>query len=132
MCTIKDFEWLVMTPDLRENLVAELEQWHAQYLPVSGTVLDLGAGCGETALFYLNHGATQVICIEGDPRASSCLKQNFGNDSRVTIVPHYVSSIKVDIEGWEKGMVVEVHGKLKWKKIADISRQENVTLWKLE
>ena len=121
-----------MTPDLRENLATELNQWHTQYLPVSGTVLDLGAGCGETALFYLNHGATHVVCIEGDLRASSFLRQNFGNDSRVTIVPRYVSSIKVDIEGWEKGMVVEVHGKLKWRKIAEISRQDNVTLWKLE
>jgi hypothetical protein len=131
MCNIEDFAQLAMTPDLRENLQYELNMWHKHYLPVTGIVLDIGAGCGETALFYLNHGATHVVCVEGDPRAVECLRQNFGGDNRVTIVPRYISVIKSDIEGWEKGMVLEIHGNLKWKKLADIDRESHVELWKL-
>jgi predicted RNA methylase len=32
------------------------------------TVLDVGAGCGETAAFYFEKGAKKVICVESDPR----------------------------------------------------------------
>jgi len=87
-------------------LKAELPYWHVAYLPVKGTVLDVGAGNGETALFYLLHGANKVVCIE--PNAT-LLQENFKDDDRVTIVPMAVDTIKIDGEGCEEGMVVETH-----------------------
>jgi tRNA G37 N-methylase Trm5 len=55
-------------------------QWERYYLPnfdlKDKTVLDAGAGSGETILFYLMHGAKHVIAVEPDPVAFSLLKQN--------------------------------------------------------
>ena len=55
-------------------------QWKKYYLPnfdLNGkTVLDVGAGCGETILFYLSHGAARVIAIEPDSTAFKILKEN--------------------------------------------------------
>jgi len=66
MCTLEDFRSLALTEQHRATLEGELDMWHKHYLPIGQTVLDVGAGCGETALFYLKHGAQRVICIEAD------------------------------------------------------------------
>ncbi|HEV2119228.1 MAG TPA: class I SAM-dependent methyltransferase [Candidatus Bathyarchaeia archaeon] len=108
----------------------ELEGWHDWYLPVEGTVLDVGAGCGETAFFYLNHGAKRVICIESSPKAVELLKKNFGNDHRVVIVQALVDSIKIDIEGSERNMILETHFPFKLRKIKTLI--PNVVIWKLK
>ena len=54
--------------------------WEKYYLPSSGvqgkSVLDVGSGCGETAYFYLMHGAVKVVCVEPNLQASTCLKAN--------------------------------------------------------
>jgi predicted RNA methylase len=39
-------------------------------------VLDVGAGCGETALFYYYHGAEKVIAVEPQPSVTPLLKTN--------------------------------------------------------
>src|SRR5437899_4882266 len=109
MCELKDFERLELDNSHRVTLEEELELWHRFYLPVGKTVLDLGAGCGETAFFYLNHGAEKVICVEGDPGAATLLRKNFGSDPRVTIIPEFINSIKMDIEGAEENMIIETH-----------------------
>jgi hypothetical protein len=109
MCNLEDFSSLALDEEHKSYVQTELEKWHRYYLPVGKTILDLGAGCGETAFFYLNHGAQRVICIEGNPSALKLLKENFGTDSRVVIVDAYVDSIKVDIEGAEEDMVIETH-----------------------
>lgn len=93
----------------REWLRTELSMWHKHY-PHGKTVLDLGAGYGETAQFFLNHGAERVICIESDPRAVEGLRANFGGRVGVEIVQAHVDAVKVDIEGSEWGLVVETHG----------------------
>jgi predicted RNA methylase len=98
-------------------------------LPVGRTVLDVGAGCGETALFYLKHGAQRVVCIEGDEKALELLARNFGHDNRVTIVPVMIDSIKIDIEGGEENLVVESHFPPYFQALEKLD--ENVTLWKL-
>jgi SAM-dependent methyltransferase len=55
-------------------------EWERYYLPpfdLKGkTVLDVGAGCGETALFYFKHGARKVICVEANPQSLSFLREN--------------------------------------------------------
>lgn len=40
------------------------------------TVLDVGAGCGETAAFYFEKGAKKVICVESDPKCLCLLDFN--------------------------------------------------------
>lgn len=103
----------------RGLIVNELEWWHETYLPpqgIRGTVIDIGAGCGETANFYLLHGAQRVICIESDPNVLQCLYLNYRRDPRVTIIPAHVEMLKVDIEGAEEGMVVDTHWPHEWKQ----------------
>ena len=56
--------------DWRKSMcVTAVDEWNKYYLPiyVKGlTVLDVGAGEGETAKFFLEQGARKVICIEPD------------------------------------------------------------------
>ncbi len=122
LCKLEDYSHLSMIPYCRGLLEKELVEWHKWYLPqksIEGkTVLDAGAGCGETAFFYLNHGAKHVICVEPPGEALQMLKKNFGSDSRVTIVESSVDLIKSDIEGAELDAVFEVHFPVKFKKIA--------------
>ena len=93
----------------------ELESWHSQYLPASPEklecVLDVGAGCGETVQFWLNHGAKHVIAIEPRDGGFMFLARNFAGDPRVTLVPAVVSYIKIDAEGAEDQMLVETHSR---------------------
>jgi len=130
MCSIEDFKGLELDDEHRVTVEHELQGWHEWYLPVEKTVLDLGSGCGETAFFYLNHGASKVICIESDPKALELLKRNFGGDSRVVIVEAHVDSIKIDIEGSERNMILETHFPFKLKKIKTLI--PNVIIWKLK
>lgn len=115
MCELADFDDLLLTPYSRRLLEAELESWHTSYLPVHGTVLDVGAGCGETARFYLLHGAEQVIAIESYPPAFARLLANFRDDHRVLPLHAYVDKVKVDIEGAEEGMDISVHFPYEWE-----------------
>lgn len=112
--------------------IKEWDIWINSYLPpfsLKGkTVLDVGAGCGETAFFYFLHGADKVIAIEPDAKAVKCLKENAKvNGWNVEIIPekfkleHLKLShdfMKMDIDGAEtelfnvpidKPCVVEVH-----------------------
>jgi len=109
VCRLEDFNTLVLSSGCRDTLRNELGVWHEMYLPVKGTVVDVGAGCGESALFFLNHGAEKVVCVEGNPECLANLVKNFGGDPRVSIVNGWIGGLKVDIEGAEEGMVFEVH-----------------------
>ena len=130
MCKLSDFDSLSMGPIHRSYVETELQMWHEVYLPVGKTVLDLGAGCGETAFFYLNHGADHVICVESDPEAVVYLRRNFGADSRVTILPFHIDSVKIDVEGSENGMVIETHFPVRFKPVRRLG--PDVRLWRLE
>lgn len=94
-------------------------------------VLDLGACCGETAWYFLQHGARKVICIECEPERIAILEENKRNlKLNIEVIgekfaPEHLSIrhdfIKCDIEGGEidllpftstlKPCVLEVHGK---------------------
>lgn len=114
MCELADFADLELTPLCRRWLEDELESWHRDYLPVAGTVLDVGAGSGETARFYLLHGADRVICIERYRPAFEMLCRNFAGDPRVTAIHADLSKIKVDVEGAEENMDLEIHFPYRW------------------
>jgi len=129
MCELKDFDRLELDNDHRVTLEGELELWHRAYLPVGKTVLDLGAGCGETAQFYLNHGAEKVISIESDSNCYDMLRSNFANDHRVIPILAHIDSIKCDIEGGERDLVIETHFPFKFIKIKELI--PNVVLWRI-
>lgn len=130
MCELKDFERLELDNSHRVTLEGELELWHRAYLPIGKTVLDLGAGCGETAQFYLNHGAEKVISIEADSECYDKLCSNFANDNRVIPILAHLDSIKCDIEGGERGMVIETHFPFKLIKLDEL--MPNVVLWRIK
>lgn len=60
--------------------VTDWRIWSKYYLPSFGlkdkVILDVGAGCGETAHFYLMYGARKVIAIEPDRIAAELLAEN--------------------------------------------------------
>ena len=67
----------------RQMFLSEYTKWKKWYLPpdhrkgIKGqVVLDVGAGCGETAYFFLKNGASKVISIEPDKKAFEILSEN--------------------------------------------------------
>jgi SAM-dependent methyltransferase len=110
----------------------ESASWERYYLPVSvkdKVVLDVGAGEGETARFFLEHGAKKVTCIEANQKAFYNLRRNSLKHNSITAVfkrfnPSDLTAfpcdfLKVDIEGYEECLlnvqltfpaVIEVHG----------------------
>ena len=115
-------------------LSSELGLWHRIYLPIpdNATVLDLGAGCGETALFYLKHGAQKVVAIESNRQCFENLVRNFESSTQVVPLNETINQIKCDIEGSENGMVVETHFPFKLKKLEKPVPFGHVWLWRLE
>jgi hypothetical protein len=110
----------------------EWKTWERYYLPTFSltgkTVLDVGAGCGETAFFYLLYGAGKIVAIERDRNALNCLEENAKrNGWNIQIIPHAFKLsdlnvphdfMKMDIEGRETALletsittpcIVEVH-----------------------
>ena len=117
-CKLIDYFHLDLLPTYKHILEHELDDWHEQYLPVKqgATVIDMGAGCGESAEFFLRHGAGFVVAIEAHPAALQYLQRNFGRDPRVLILGLKVEKIKIDIEGGEEDMVFETHFPMRFQK----------------
>jgi len=75
---------LILLPSCASFMIHEKSLWKRTYAPVSvegKTVLDVGAGCGETAYFYFMKGARKVICVEPDAMAVECLMENAARHS---------------------------------------------------
>lgn len=109
---------------------SQYDDWVKHYLPLSlkgKTVLDVGAGEGETAKFYLEHGVRKVICIEPDTQSFRLLQVNAANwpieccnkKFDISDLNRSFDFMKMDIEGYEeellnaefdKPCVIEVHG----------------------
>jgi ribosomal protein L11 methylase PrmA len=93
--------------------LSEKDRWVHQYIPPTGlngkVVLDVGAGCGETAKFFLDHGASSVVAVENDQSALRYLKRNAERNPIEVIDESFAPSMlsiehdymKMDIEGWE-------------------------------
>jgi hypothetical protein len=110
---------LLMLPGHAAILAHEWSVWERTYAPVSVTgkiVLDIGAGCGETAYFYFRKGARKIICVEPDPKAIQCLTENAARRSwNVEVVPelfkldmlqqYRFDFMKMDGEGCEKDLL---------------------------
>lgn len=90
---------------------------HYRYLCVQDkVVLDIGAFNGDTASFFLDHGAKRVIAVEPDDEAFRLLLENCMDDERVFpihawfdhpdkihnwIVTYHPDCTKIDCEGGE-------------------------------
>jgi len=121
------------TPYFARVMLSEWKVWEKYYLPpfsLKGkTVLDVGAGCGETAIFFAKHGASKVVVVEKEREYEKFLKVNlFLNRINHELYleafdpeKHMknVDFIKMDIEGGERvladkeiniPMVLEAHG----------------------
>lgn len=121
----------VFSKDRISLIIGEMQVWIQSYLALNLaglTVLDVGAGEGETAKFFLDHGAAKVVCIEPCKKAYRYLARNSSVHPEVLAVnkrfslsdlclPH--DFLKCDIEGYEEELldadlsvpaVVEVHG----------------------
>jgi hypothetical protein len=106
---------LYMTRIQVGNLIVEAPLWETQYVPAFSlrgkTVLDIGAGCGESAQFFFKLGASKVVCVESDKEACALLRVNSSiNGWNVEVVentfePEHLSVphdfMKMDIEGGE-------------------------------
>jgi len=126
---------LELTPYYFELLWREWRSWKNWYLPpwslTGKTVLDVGAGCGETALFYYLHGASRVIAIEPQTSLVHLLGKNMSRnkwDMKVVEGPFDLSMLdwnfdfmKMDGEGCEAQLLtansippcsIEVHDKV--------------------
>jgi predicted RNA methylase len=110
--------------------IHEYDEWLEYYLPIPVrglTVLDVGAGEGETARFYLEHGAKKVLAIEPDEACFVRLKENavgkplecFNRRFCLDDLKLQFDFMKMDIEGFEEALlsvpiqkpcVLEVHG----------------------
>lgn len=118
--TLRDYKSeLTLEPFYAILLLREEPDWAKYYLPVTPlggkTVMDVGAGCGETAWFFFSHGASKVIGVE--PNAD-CVKlfevnqkKNGWNaqilaeefQARHLSIPH--DFLKVDCEGGESALL---------------------------
>lgn len=124
-------------------LINEWNTWEKYYLtdfPLEEkTVLDVGAGCGESAFFYFLHGADKVVAIECNVEAVERLVENaHTNRWNIEIIAEPFKSehleipfdfMKMDIEGNERQLlavssltkpcVVEVHNNELRRKFQD-------------
>jgi len=100
-------------------LANEWKIWERYYLPTFSlggkTVLDIGAGCGETAFLYFLYGARKIVAIELDKKVVEYLKENVKrNNWNVEVIPEAFKLehlniphdfMKMDIEGHEKELL---------------------------
>lgn len=133
MCKETDYDNLHLCYLHRDTMHQELAMWHQHYLPLNSKVcvLDGGAGCGETAFFFLQHGFSKVVAIESDPLCFDNLKYNFRDDGRVVPIHAKLDFLKFDVEGAEKSMVMEIHFPFKITRL-ESSSDKRVSLIRLE
>ena len=72
-------DMMILPQEYFSKLFCEWDDWESNYFPVDltgKTVLDIGAGAGETALWFLTKGAGRIICVEIDQAAFDFLRLN--------------------------------------------------------
>ena len=117
---------LETTPSGKMAMAKEQKNWEHDYIPSSGligkTVLDVGAGCGETADFFFKHGARKVICVEPDLKKIERLRRNAQKQRwDIEVIPDVFKLkhlslpfdyAKIDCEGGEEILSDLLHGSL--------------------
>ena len=116
---------LKLLPFHANRLVREWDIWEMYYAPIDlkgKTVLDIGAGCLETAVFYLGKGAAKIVCVENNPDAVTIAKENIQANPQMKVellnepvsleqlkLPH--DFLKMNVEGAES-ILLDYCGKL--------------------
>ncbi len=110
-----DFDGWIFDLDYGLNYLREIstKAWDG-YIPPSGLkekrILDVGGGCGETAKFFLEHGAKSVHVIENNEKCRRYLDANQKKNNQMTYeiadftgpeVKGDYDLIKLDVEGYE-------------------------------
>ena len=125
---------LVMNRDRAGMMLYEWRTWTKHYAPRGfdfrgKTVLDVGAGEGETVEFYRLQGAKRFICVEPDSRRAIRLRENSARNGweadvreepfSLKFLEREFDFMKMDCEGCERILlgtrvafpcVVETHG----------------------
>ncbi len=125
---------LVMSRDRAGMMLYEWGSWTRFYVPAEfdfhgKTVLDVGAGEGETVELYRFHGARRFVCVEPDAQRAARLRENAGRngwDADIHEEPFSLKFLqsgfdfmKMDCEGCERTLigtrldfpcVLETHG----------------------
>lgn len=136
-----------ITPYFFNATYGEWLDWKRYYLPFSlegATILDVGSGCGETAMFYFLHGARRVVCVEPDKRLSTIVAQNIRSNGwnaevlnrpfGLDLLTDEFDFMKMDCEGCETQLlravsippcVIEVHDA---KTLSDLKQAFGLTL----
>lgn len=119
-------------------MMDEWRMWHLYYLPDIPTgknIVDMGAGSGETAQMYFNHGVGRVIMFESDPDSIEMIRKNFPDlfevpsSAKAVLIPLRIDHVKVDIEGAERNMIVETHY---WMRFRRVLGSPAVGMWRVE
>jgi len=122
----------------------------AYFMPFSlkgKTILDVGAGCGETAFFFFVNGAEKVICIEKQEKLLKYLlkNKNYNNWNLKVVIDSFnlgylnldFDLAKIDIEGNERELLnteidfplcLEVHNK---KLEEEFAKRGFKKVWKM-
>lgn len=149
---------LVLTRDRAGMMLYEWKTWTRCYAPRGfdfrgATVLDVGAGEGETVELYRLLGAKKFICVEPDAQRASRLRENATRNAWEAEVfqegfsPRFLERdfdfMKMDCEGCEQALigtriefpcVLETHGKptteefLKMSGFSAVKRAGNTAL----
>jgi SAM-dependent methyltransferase len=126
---------LVMSRDRAGMMLYEWRTWTRFYAPpgfdfAGKTVLDVGAGEGETVELYRLLGAKKFLCVEPDPQRAARLRENssrngwdaevFGEPFSLKFLERKFDFLKMDCEGCESALlgtkvafpcVLETHGR---------------------
>jgi hypothetical protein len=123
----------VMLQEHAYYIVSEFVDWERDYKFPSSlenkTILDIGAGCGETIFYFALKGCRNFIAVEPNSQAADLLRNNAKSNSlnvkvyndifRVSHLNEPFDFIKCDCEGGEsillnqkisKPIVLEAHG----------------------
>lgn len=123
----------ILTAHYASIIITELLNWKRDYMFPSSlknkTILDIGAGCGESIFYFALNGCRNFIAVEPDPECADLIKKNAEHNSlNIKVYNDYFNKshldetfdfIKCDCEGGEsillehqtaKPISLEVHG----------------------
>ena len=132
---------LVLKNNYARILLKEVAVWDRWYGPGFGgkVVLDVGAGCGETAWWFFRRGARKVIAVEADQSLKAYLERNSQSNGwnleicMERFAPQHLGLgydfVKIDCDGGETVLLdravsslkpcrIELHPQITGRKIA--------------